>query len=137
MSCALLQVETLGMLVDRLRKEHKDFSSQTDSLARRIKEMQTFDQIIEIFAPLKDALVDYILTEETEIFPEVSRRGLFSERISEIMQQHVDITAALDKMKFGLRGKNIGDLQEAFDELSAIMKLHFPAEEKEIFPLVV
>jgi hemerythrin superfamily protein len=137
MSNASLQVETLGMLVERLVNEHKDFTLQTYGLDQSIKDAKTFDRIVEIFVPLKDALVEHMLIEETEIFPEVSRRGLFSERVSEIMQQHIDITATLDKMKFALHRKDLDNLQQGFRDLSALIKAHFPAEEKEVFPIVM
>ncbi len=102
-----MELGTIGELIKKLVAEHRDFSSQTERLDRSLRESQTFHQLSEIFTPLKEALIDHMLVEETEIFPEVSARGLFSERVSEIMQQHLDITAALDRMKFAIHGKNL------------------------------
>jgi hypothetical protein len=130
------EVQELGSLIGRLIKEHREFSTQTCDLGEGIEKSETFDRLEEIFIPLNEQLVDHMLVEETEIFPEVSRRGLFDERVSEIMQQHLDITAALDEMKFALHRKNLEDLESGFTELTNVMKLHFPAEEKEVFSLV-
>ncbi len=131
-----MELGTIGELIKKLVAEHRDFSSQTERLDRSLRESQTFHQLSEIFTPLKEALIDHMLVEETEIFPEVSARGLFSERVSEIMQQHLDITAALDRMKFAIHGKNLGAAGEAFNELLSAMKIHFPAEESEVFSLL-
>ncbi|MDG6905552.1 MAG: hemerythrin domain-containing protein [Nitrososphaerota archaeon] len=132
------EVGTLEALVQRLMKEHRDFASQTGKLDESIAcESPMYHEITKVFATLKEELTDHMLAEETEIFPEVSNRGLFNERISEIMQQHLDITAALDRMKFALHGKDLEELRSGFNELCAIMNLHFPAEEKEVFLLVL
>ncbi len=126
----------LKELVQKLLEEHHDFSSQTCKIEQSIEKTVEFARISEVFVSLREALIEHMLVEESEIFPEVSRRGLFTERVSEIMQQHLDITAALENMRFALHGKNMNALKSAFDELSAVMKLHFPAEESEVFSLV-
>jgi iron-sulfur cluster repair protein YtfE (RIC family) len=126
----------LKELVQKLLGEHRDFSSQTAEITQSIDDAAAFARISKVFVPLREALIEHMLVEESEIFPEVSRRGLFTERISEIMQQHLDITAALENMRFALHGKNLNALKSAFEELSTVMKLHFPAEESEVFPLI-
>ena len=134
----IAEVGTLGTLVQRLMREHRDFASQTRKLDEDIaSQSPVYQDITEIFATLRQDLIDHMLVEETEIFPEVSNRGLFNERISEIMQQHLDITAALDTMKFAIHAKDLEELRTGFNELCTIMNLHFPAEEKEVFSLVV
>ena len=132
------EVGTLGALVQRLMREHRDFALQTNKLGKSIEsENSVFSELAEIFSALKQDLTDHMLVEETEIFPEVSNRGFFNERVSEIMQQHLDITASLDEMKFALHGKDLQAIRSSFTELCEIMNLHFPAEEKEVFSLVV
>lgn len=130
------EVERLRALVQSLLNEHREFSAQTSSLNQGISEGETSSQLMEIFSPLREELMNHMLTEESEIFPEVSRRGYFTERISEIMQQHLDITALLDAMKFAISRGNWNDLREAFHELSVAMNLHFVLEEKEVFSLL-
>lgn len=127
----------LKELVQKLLEEHRDFSSQTTEIEQSIDDLSALSRISKIFVPLREALIEHMLVEESEIFPEVSRRGLFTERISEIMQQHLDITAALENMRFALHGKDLNALKSAFDGLSTVMKLHFPAEESEVFSLVL
>lgn len=128
---------SLRELVRRLLAEHRDFASRTSLLENSIGDPSAIARITEVFVPLRDALVEHMLVEETEIFPEVSMRGLFTERVSEIMQQHLEITTALENMRFALHGKDREALRKAFEELSAVMRLHFPAEEREVFQLVV
>ena len=130
------RIEELRELVKRLMGEHRDYSSQTEDLNRRISDAE-FASMIEIFAPLREALINHMLEEETEIFPELSRRGLFTERTSEIMQQHVEITAALDSMRFAIHRRNLQDVKSAFNSLLSVMHLHFPAEEREVFQIVI
>lgn len=129
------QFSSLKKLVRTLIDEHRDFSSKVESLNNSISDSQ-LDAIKEIFVPLHESLIGHMLLEETEIFPEVSRLSLFDERISEIMQQHVDITAALDEFRFSIHRKNLNDIKEAFDELVGLMNMHFPSEEKEVFTLI-
>ena len=126
----------LKELVQKLLEDHRNFSSETAEIAQSIDGVTAFAQISEVFVPLREALIGHMLVEESEIFPEISRLGLFTERTSEIMQQHLDITAALENMRFALHGKNLNALKSAFDKLSAVMKLHFPVEESEVFSLV-
>ena len=129
------QMESLSALVQRLLAEHRDFSSKSQALDHSISKSE-FASVSDIILSLRESLIDHMLVEETEIFPEVSRRGFFNERISEIMQQHVEITAALDRIRFALHRKNIQELKVVFDELAQLMNTHFPAEEEEVFPLV-
>jgi hemerythrin len=136
LSSTLLESLNLKVLIDRLTREHKDFLAQVADLKRNIETKAEFDLTRETFATVKNALIEHMLTEETEIFPEVAMRGLFAERISEIMQQHVEITAASDKMKFALHRRDIESLREGFSELLTLLKVHFPAEEDEVFSIV-
>lgn len=39
-------------------------------------------------------------------------------------------------MRYAFHGNNLEAAKKAFDELSAVMWLHFPAEEREVFSLV-
>ena len=131
------QQDSLRGLVKRLIEEHRDFSRKEQRLSGSIRDDADLSAIAEIFSPLRESLIGHMLVEETDIFPEVSNQGLFSERISEIMQQHLDITAALDEMRSSIHGKDFQRLSKAFDELVHFMQIHFRAEEKEVFPLVV
>lgn len=131
------QKESLSSLVGKLIEEHRDFADKEERLNRRIGEDFDFSSLAETFLPLREALIEHMLVEETEIFPEVSNRGLLNERISEIMQQHLDLTAALDEMRFSLHRKDLEKLRVAFDNLVRVMHTHFPAEEKEVFSLVL
>ena len=123
-------------LVKRLLEEHRDFSSKVHILNESIDDFE-LSKISKVFVPFREALIEHMLVEESEIFPEVSRLGFFDERISEIMQQHVDITAALDEFRFSMHRKNLQDIKNAFDELVRLMNIHFPAEEKEVFTLII
>jgi iron-sulfur cluster repair protein YtfE (RIC family) len=125
----------LRVLIAKLLQEHHNFSSNIENLNQSINDSR-LAFVSEIFSPLQEALVEHMLIEESEIFPEISRRGLFDDRISEIMQQHLDITSALGNMKSALHGKNFQALRRAFDELSGVIRVHFPAEEKEAFLLL-
>lgn len=136
MSELSMETQGLGSIIRRLLEEHREFSSQAQNLGQSIEESRAFDKLREIFSPLKEQLTDHMLVEESEIFPEVSRRGLFDEKVSEIMQQHLDITAALDKMKFALHRGDVEEFQGGFNDLSNMIDLHFPAEEKEVFSLL-
>ena len=129
------QTLSLRALVKRLLEEHRDFSSKVHILNQSIDDFE-LSKISEVFVPFREALIEHMLVEESEIFPEVSRLGFFDERISEIMQQHVDITAALDEFRFSMHRKNLQDIKNAFDELVRLMNIHFPAEEKEVFTLI-
>lgn len=136
MSGLSIQLESIGQLIRRLIAEHRDFALQTEQLDQGIRDARALQELSGLFAPLYDSLVNHMLVEETEIFPEVSSRGLFTERVSEIMQQHLDITAALYEMKFALHRKNLSALRAAFDELLKAIGTHFPAEESEVFSLL-
>ena len=129
------QTLSLRALVKRLLEEHRDFSSKVHILNESIDDFE-LSKISKVFVPFREALIEHMLVEESEIFPEVSRLGFFDERISEIMQQHVDITAALDEFRFSMHRKNLQDIKNAFDELVRLMNIHFPAEEKEVFMLI-
>ncbi|MGI0083500.1 MAG: hypothetical protein ACREBQ_00290 [Nitrososphaerales archaeon] len=131
------KMESLKRLVQKLLEEHHGFSSQVHGLKQGIEDSATFDSISDSFLPLRDALIEHMLVEESEIFPEVSRRGLFDERISEIMQQHLDITASLDNMRRALHHKNLGELRLVFAKLDSVMNDHFPAEGRQVFALVL
>lgn len=130
------QTDSLRTLVRKLIEEHRDFSSKVQEIDQRIEDSE-LTSLVNIFHPLRDSLIDHMLVEESEIFPEVSNRGLFTERISEIMQQHLEITAALDEMRSSIHRKDFQKLKVAFDELVRVLCNHFPAEEKEVFSLVI
>lgn len=131
------QNESLSSLVRRLVQEHRDFSGKEKKLRQTMNDDSELSTLRQTFYPLRESLIEHMLVEETDIFPEVSNRGLFDERISEIMQQHLEITAALDEMRFSLSRKDFQKLMSAFDDLVRVMHTHFPAEEKEVFPLVL
>jgi len=52
------------------------------------------------------------------------------------MQQHHDLTASLGRMELALRLKNHEEFKSALDELNRVLKIHQPAEEEKVFPLV-
>jgi iron-sulfur cluster repair protein YtfE (RIC family) len=129
------QSESLGPLIKKLVEEHCDFFRQEQVLETKISNFE-FQTLSKMLALLKESLVAHMLVEESEVFSEVSRCGVFNERVSEIMQQHVEITAALQDMRFSLRAKNLEELKRTFEKLIYLMQLHFPAEEAEVFSLV-
>ena len=135
MLMSVVSQQDLRALVKKLLGEHRSFSSQVRGLGENA-DARELSKVREAFVPIEEALMEHMLVEESEIFPEISRMGLFDESISEIMQQHIEITSSLDKMKYAIRGKDVEQVRSAFRELVRIMEIHFPAEEQQVFSLI-
>ncbi len=103
---SVVSQQDLRALVEKLLDEHRRFSSQVRGLGEKA-DARELSKVREAFVPIEEALMEHMLVEESEIFPEVSRMGLFDESISEMMQQHIEITSSLDKMKYAIRGKDV------------------------------
>ncbi len=97
-------------------------------------ERQGLVSLREHFVKLQDTLTEHMLTEEFEVYPELMKRGLFTEETSAIMQQHHDLTAQLGQMELALRIGNLYEFKSILDTLERVLKDHQPAEEEKVFP---
>ena len=131
------RVQELRALVARLEEEHRTFASEIGSLQGEVRSSGETEGLRAPFVSLQDALTGHMLLEEFEVYPELARKGLFDSSISTIMQQHHDVSSCLGKMELSLRLRSIAEFKAALEELAAVLRLHQPAEEEEIFPLAV
>lgn len=130
------EVEGIGALVARLIAEHRQFPMQVKRLNDDLGNPGDLNGLVLHLARLQDTLTEHMLTEEFEFYPEIMKRGLFDETVSGIMQQHHNLTASLGRMEQALRLKNLEEFKSALDELNRVLKIHQPAEEEKVFPLV-
>ncbi len=130
---ARTEVNSLRELIDRLIEEHRSFPSQVKSLGDGLATSQA-RSLGERFVRLQDTLTEHMLTEESEVYPELMKRGFFDEETSTIMQQHHSLTSSLGKMELALRLRNLREFRATLDELANVLKVHQPAEEEKVFP---
>ena len=76
-----------------------------------------------------------MLVEEFENYPELTRKGLFDQSVSSIMQQHHDVSSSLGKMELSLRLGDFSEFNAALRELAEVLPRHQTAEEEKVFPL--
>ena len=130
------EVEQVKEVVARLISEHRQFPLWVRELNDDLGGTEDAEILGRHFVHLQDALTEHMVTEEFDFYPELARRGLFNETVSAIMQQHNDLTAALREMELALRSKNLEGFKSALDDLERVLKIHQPAEEEKVFPLV-
>ncbi len=134
------EVGSLKELIAALTKEHRSFPTQLEEMREdlaRSGDGSSLQREIEMrFFRLQDTLSGHMVTEEFEFYPVVADRGLLDETVSEIMQQHHEITAELERMGLSLRAKDVRGFRSALDALERTLRVHQPAEEEKVFPLV-
>jgi len=124
-------------LVERLIVEHRQFAVNVGELNAALDPPGNLKALAERFVRLQDGLTEHMVIEEFEFYPELVRRGLFDDAASAIMQQHHDLTASLNKMELALRQRNLEVFKSALDDLEGVLKVHQPAEEEKLFPMVI
>lgn len=130
------QVREIKELVARLIVEHRGFSTDVVELNGTLESTQEIEALASRFLHLQDGLTEHMVVEEFEFYPELVRRDLFDEEASEIMQQHHELTASLNSMEAALRLRNLEGFRSALEDLQRVLKVHQPAEEEKLFPLV-
>jgi iron-sulfur cluster repair protein YtfE (RIC family) len=72
-------------------------------LDRKINVRDGVEELRKAFVSLQDSLVEHMLVEEFEVYPELMRKNLLELAISSIMQQHFNVVSCLGKMELSLR----------------------------------
>ncbi len=130
------ELQEMGELVAKLMDEHRQFSVDVRELNGALDPPGSLEALRVRFLHLQDALTEHMVVEEFEFYPELARRGLFDDTVSAIMQQHHELTASLNKMGLALRLGDLKEFKSALDDLERVLKVHQPAEEEKLFPLV-
>ncbi len=135
----LPEPEQINELLDQIKRlvaEHRSYASELESLQGEAQAGVAAKSVRDHFTDLHDSLTEHMLTEESEVYPEVMKRGMFDSSISSIMQQHHDVTACLEKMELSLRLGKTAEFLSALVGFAAVLRSHQPAEEKCVFPLL-
>lgn len=130
------ELEEMQSLVARLVAEHRQFSVDVDALNGTLGSSRDLRTLRSLFVRLQDGLTEHMVIEEFEFYPQLVKRDLFDDEASAIMQQHHDLTASLNKMELALRLGNLDGFKSALDDLDRVLRVHQPAEEEKLFPLV-
>ena len=131
-------VQDLHILIGRLEEEHRSFATDIEGLGNAARgDGSSTSTLVVPFTALSDSLTEHMLVEESEVYPAVMAGGLFDPSVSSIMQQHHDVAGSLSRMALALRNDGLGEFRIALEELSSVLRVHQPAEEEKVFPLLV
>lgn len=96
-------LQELCKLVERPVEQHRKYPYDIEELDRKINVRDGIKELRKAFVSLQDSLVERVLVEEFEVYPELMRKNLFDSAISSIMQQHVNVVSCLKKMELSFR----------------------------------
>ncbi len=130
--------DSLGELLDRLASEHLTYPLMIDSLERMLGARNVdVAQLRAEFKGFKDSLMQHVIDEESEVYPEVARMGLLDFSVSAIMQQHQEVTDGLARMEAAMAKDDWAGALKELHHLADVLDAHQSAEEKEVFPLAI